>query len=46
MDAISNGLYTQYASVYDNQDSKTIQSLKEKQGDASNEEMLVTEGDI
>lgn len=40
MDAISNGLYTQYASVYDNQDSKTIQSLKEKQGDASNEEML------
>lgn len=40
MDAISNGLYTQYASVYDNQDTKTIQSLKDKQKDASNEEML------
>ena len=40
MDAINSGLYAQYASVYDSQDSKTIQSLKDKQGDASNEEML------
>lgn len=40
MDAINSGLYAQYASVYDSQDSKTIQSLKDKQGDASDEEML------
>ena len=40
MDAINSGLYAQYASVYDSQDSKTIQSLKDKQGDANNEEML------